>query len=85
MNEYIFESGKELAVIKVDDEKNIYIKDKLTNFQYLLLNEKLFKDRQKRLQFKIMKSKVPKLSQSELDVYITLEMAKLGYQLKSKI
>lgn len=85
MNEYIFESGKELAVLKVDDNRELYIKDRLTNFQYLLLNEDLYRDREKRNRFRLMKRKIPRLTQDELDVYIVYEMAKIGYRLKAKM
>jgi hypothetical protein len=85
MPEYIFESGKELAVIRVDESRNLFIKDKLTNFQYLMLDERLYHDREKRNKFRLMKSKIPKLTQDELDVYLVLEMSKLGYKLRTKM
>lgn len=85
MIEYIFFCGTEIATLKVDDNKNLFIKDKLTNFEYLPLTQKLYRDREKRNKFKIMMSKIPKLTKEELDVYIVYEMHNIGYNLKTKI
>jgi hypothetical protein len=84
LTEYIFICGTEVACIKVE-QGEVYIKDKITNFQYLKLNEKLYRDREKRNKFRLMRMKLPKLTQDETDVYIVMEMAKLGYKLKAKM
>jgi hypothetical protein len=72
--EWLFQGGIEEFSIKVDKEKKIYIKSKITNFEWLPFDERLFKDREQRNRCHIMNIKVPKLNIEQLHVYIITEI-----------
>lgn len=74
MPEWIFQGGQEEFRIRTDNSRNIFVKSKITNFNWLPFQEKLFKDRELRNKCHIMNTKVPKLTMDELHVYIITEV-----------
>ena len=85
MNEYLFQAGAELARVRVDSERKLYLQSKITGNEFVELTEKLFHDREKRSKFRLMMQKIPKLTQDELDIYLVAEFGKMGYKLIKKM
>jgi hypothetical protein len=74
MPEWIFEGGKETFSIKSDDKRKLFVKSKITNFEWMSFEERLFKDREQRNRCHIMNMKVPRLTKEELHSYIVIEI-----------
>lgn len=80
---YSFEGGGNIVEVKVDKDRNFFIKSTQTNLEWVKLTKDLFKGKQRK-DFDFMMKKVPTLTQKELDVYIVLEFGKMGYNLLMK-
>jgi len=74
MPEWIFQGGQQEFRIKIGLDKKTMIKSKVTNFQWLPFEEKLFRDRELRNKCHIMNFKIPRLSRDELHVYVITEI-----------
>lgn len=74
MPEWIFTGGKEEFRIKTGENKKLLLKSKLTNFEWMPFEEKLFHERELRNKCHIMNIKIPKLTATELHVYIITEI-----------
>jgi len=74
MPEWIFQGGKEEFRIRQGLDKKLNVKSKITNFEWLPFEEKLFGNREERNKCHIMNLKVPKLTKDELHIYIIHEI-----------
>jgi len=85
LNHYIFRGDKEFVEARLTDDRKLLIKNNLTNNEFVEIKERLFgNDRKKRAMCSIMISRLPKLNENEVDVYLNLEFYKMGYVLVSK-
>lgn len=82
---YTFGSPKEYVELRVNADRSMDVKNRITNGKFLRITERIFsRDREKRSKFRIMQMKIPKLTQDELDVYVILEFGKMGYKFMGK-
>ena len=81
---YIFQGGTETCRVELTKDKRLKISGQMTGFKFVDFSPKLFKDREKRNKANLLISKLPKLKQKEIDVYLCLEFAKMGYALVKK-
>jgi len=88
MTLYVFQGGSEQALAEVKEEegeKKLLVATKLTNYRLVPLTEKMFKDREKRNQCKLLLLNLPKLTDEQVEVYIKQQFGLMGYQLKKKL
>lgn len=74
MPEWIFKGGQESFRIKIGLDKKLMLRSRITNYEWLPFEEKLFKDREQRKRCHIMNIKIPSLTREEMHVYIITEV-----------